>query len=337
MAPVRVAIVGCGAISQAHLKAIRENDDSLVQVAGLYDQDTARAQERAREHGVERVYRAWEDVLGDKSADVVAVLLPHDQHARVTIEALDAGHHVVCEKPLGTSVAECDAMIAAARRAGKRLHPVHNRIYDPATDALKAFVESGAIGELFLAQTLGLEPPRTVSVRPWLGTPSGGGGVLMAQAVHPAYLLRWIMGDVSEAVGLKSRKKVVDMTAEDTAVAIYRFQSGAIAEMTGTFGLPVGPHEHRVTFYGPDGFAEISSRRGTVGLSESRFGDRGIHPLLEEHEWGTGFRRLWEDYARGFASGSETRVTAQDGKAAVEMILAAYQAADEGRVVRLPL
>ncbi|HEU5315954.1 MAG TPA: Gfo/Idh/MocA family oxidoreductase [Chloroflexota bacterium] len=337
MATVRAALVGCGAISQAHLKAIRENDASLVSVAGVFDQDMRRAQERAREYGVDRVYRTWEEVLGDRHADVIAVLLPHDQHAHVTIEALEAGHHVVCEKPLGTSVAECDAMIAAARKAGKRLHPVHNRIYDPATDAVREFVQSGAIGEVFLAQTLGLEPPRTVSVRPWLGTPSGGGGVLMAQAVHPAYLLRWIMGDVAEAVGLKSRKKVVDMTAEDTAVAIYRFQSGAIAEMTGTFGLPVGPHEHRITFYGPDGFAEISSRRGTVGLSERRFGDRGVHPLLEEHEWGTGFRRLWEDYARGVATGSDTRVTAEDGKAAVEMILAAYQAADEGRVVSLPL
>ncbi len=337
MAPVRVAIVGCGAISQAHLRAIRENDASLVEVAGLFDRDEARAKERAQEHGVERVYRTWEELLGDRDADVIAVLLPHDQHARVAIEALEAGHHVVCEKPMTTSIAECDAMIAAARKAGKRLHPVHNRIYDPATDALKEFVQSGAIGEIFLAQTLGLEPPRTVSVRPWLSTPAGGGGVLMAQAVHPAYLLRWVMGDVAEAVCLTAGKKVVEMTAEDTAVAVYRFKSGAVAEMTGTFGLPVGPHEHRVTFYGPNGYAEISSRQGTVGLSESRFGDRAVHPLLEEHEWGTGFRRLWEDYARGFVTGSDTRVSAEDGKRAVEMILAAYKSAETGQVVRLPM
>jgi predicted dehydrogenase len=337
MAPVRVAIVGCGAISQAHLRAIQANDPSLVQIAGVFDRKETRARERAQEFGVERVYRAWDEVLADRAADVVAVLLPHDQHARVAIEAFEAGHHVVCEKPMATSVDECDAMIAAAQKAGKRLHPVHNRIYDPATDAVKEFVQSGAIGELFLAQTLGLEPPRTVSVRPWLGTPAGGGGVLMAQAVHPAYLLRWVMGDVAEAVCLTASRKVVDMTAEDTAVAVYRFKSGAVAEMTGTFGLPIGPHEHRVTFYGPDGYAEISSRQGTIGLSERRFGDRAVHPLLEEHEWGTGFRRLWEEYARGFATGSETRVTAEDGKRAVEMILAAYQSAESGQMVRLPL
>ncbi|HET7769283.1 MAG TPA: Gfo/Idh/MocA family oxidoreductase [Chloroflexota bacterium] len=337
MAPIRVAIVGCGAISQAHLKAIRENDASLVTVAGVFDQDAARAAARASEYGVERVYRSWEEVLGDREADVIAVLLPHDQHARVAIEALEAGHHVVCEKPMGTTVAECDAMIAAAQKAGKRLHPVHNRIYDPASDAVKAFVESGAIGDVFLAQTLGLEPPRTVSVRPWLGTPAGGGGVLMAQAVHPAYLLRWVLGEVAQAVCLTAQRKVVEMTAEDTAVAVYRFQSGAVAEMTGTFGLPVGPAEHRVTFYGPGGYAEISSKNGTLGLSQDRFGDRSVHPLMTEHEWGTGFRRLWEDYALGFGTGSETRVTAEDGKRAVEMIQAAYESAKSGQVVKLPL
>jgi UDP-N-acetyl-2-amino-2-deoxyglucuronate dehydrogenase len=146
-----------------------------------------------------------------------------------------------------------------------------------------------------------------------------------------------VMGEVAQAVCMTSERKVVDMTAEDTAVAIYRFTSGAVAEMTGTFGLPVGPAEHRVTFYGPGGYAEISSKQGTVGLSEEKFGDRKVHPLLGEHEWGTGFKRLWEDYARGFSTGSDTRVTAEDGKRAVEMILAAYESAKTGQVVKLPL
>jgi predicted dehydrogenase len=334
---VRVAIVGCGAISRAHLKAISENDPALIRVAGVYDASTERAQERAKEFGIQRVYGSWDELLGDPAADVVAVLLPHDVHAQITIEALEAGHHVVCEKPLGTTIEEMDRMIAAAKKAGKRLHPVHNRVYDPGSDAAKEFIQSGAIGEIFLAQTLGLEPPQTVSVRPWLGTPSGGGGVLLAQAVHPAYLLRWILGEVAEVACFTAKRKVVDMTAEDTAVALFRFESGAVAEMTGTFGMKAGPYEHCVTFYGPEGFVEISSKRGINALSESHFGDRQIHPLLENPEWGTGFRRLWADYAQGFATGSDTRVTADDGKRAVAMILGAYQAAEERCTVTLPL
>ena len=334
---VRVAIVGCGAISQAHLRAIRDAEGHVLDVAGLYDQDQARARARAAEYGVERVYGSWEELLSDRSADVVDILLPHDMHCQFAIEALEAGHHVVTEKPMATTLEECDRMIAAARKAGKRLHPVHNRVYDPGSEAAKAFIESGAIGDVFLAQTVGLEPPQTVSVRPWLGTKAGGGGVLLAQAVHPAYMLRWILGDVTEMACITSQRKVVEMTAEDTAVALLRFQNGAVAEMTGTFGLKVGPHEHVVTFYGPDGYVEIHSREGVRAISQARFGDRERHHLLEDLGWGHGFRRMWEDYARGIATGAETRVTAEDGKRAVEMILAAYEAADQRRTVTLPL
>ena len=206
-------------------------------------------------------------------------------------------------------------------RAGKRLHPVHNRVYDPASEAVQAFLASGAIGDVFLAQTVGLEPPQTVSVRPWLGTPAGGGGVLLAQAVHPAYVLRWLLGDVAEVACLTAARKVVEMTAEDTAVALLRFRSGAVGEMTGTFGLRAGPYEHGITLYGPEGYVEIHSRRGVQAIAPRRFDDREPHPLLPERGWGEGFTRLWEDYARGFATGSPTRVTDEDGKRAVEIIL----------------
>jgi UDP-N-acetyl-2-amino-2-deoxyglucuronate dehydrogenase len=337
---IKVAIAGCGAISRAHLQAIagaNPGDGASIAVAGVFDQDAARARERAEAFGVQRVYGSWSEVLEDRQADVVAVLLPHDVHARFATEALAAGHHVVVEKPMATTLADCDAMIAAARRAGKRLHPVHNRVYDPASEAVQAFLASGAIGDVFLAQTVGLEPPQTVSVRPWLGTPAGGGGVLLAQAVHPAYVLRWLLGDVAEVACYTAARKVVQMTAEDTAVALLRFRSGAVGEMTGTFGLRAGPYEHGITLYGPEGYVEIHSRRGAQAIAPRRFDDREPHPLLPERGWGEGFTRLWEDYARGFATGSPTRVTDEDGKRAVEIILAAYRAAEEGRSVPLPL
>jgi predicted dehydrogenase len=332
-----VAVVGCGEISRVHLRALRAIGAEAIEVAGVYDQDTGRAHARAQEFEVGRVYHSWEEVLGDDSAGVVALLLPHDVHARCAVEALAAGHHVVVEKPMGTTIEKCDQMMAAAARAGKRLHPVHNRVYEARSEAVKAFVDSGAIGEVFLAQTVGLEPPRTVSVRPWLGTKAGGGGVLLAQAVHPAYLLRWMLGDVAEVACFTSQRRVVEMTAEDTAVALLRFASGAVAEMTATFGIKVGPYEHGFTLYGPDGYAEISSRRGAAGISHSRFGDREPHPLAGPAEHGHGFQRMWEDYARGFTTGSETRVSAEDGKRGVEIILAAYRAAEERRTVTLPL
>jgi predicted dehydrogenase len=308
-----------------------------VEVAGVYDQDRSRAETRAGEFGVERVYGSWREVLDDSMAAVVAVLLPHDLHCRFAVEALQAGHHVVCEKPLATSIAECDEMLAAAARAGKQLRPVHNRVYEAGAEAAQEFVASGAIGTVFLAQTIGLEPPQTVSVRPWLGTPAGGGGVLIAQAVHPAYVLRWVLGDDAEVACFTSEQKVVEMTAEDTAVVMLRFRCGAIGEMTGTFGLSAGPYAHGVTFYGPQGYVEIGPRQEVAAISPARFGDREVHRLAENRGTGHAFQRMWEDYARGLATGAATRVTAEDGKRAVEVILAAYRSAAERRPISLPL
>lgn len=156
--PVRVALLGCGAIAQAHLRAIAANP-GVVEVAGIYDADRSRAEARAAEFHVAHIYDTWHDVLAS-DADVIAVLLPHDLHAKFAVEVLEAGHHVVVEKPLATTLAECDAILNAAAKAGKRAHPVHNRIYDPGTDAAREFITSGAIGDIFLAQTVGLEPPR---------------------------------------------------------------------------------------------------------------------------------------------------------------------------------
>ena len=121
-----VALVGAGNISTAHIAATQQAPG--IDLVGIYDQDQARARERAQAHGIPRVYGTWNELLADSSVGCVGVLLPHDLHERFTIEALEAGKHVVCEKPLGQSIAECDRMLAAAEKANRRLLTVQNRV-----------------------------------------------------------------------------------------------------------------------------------------------------------------------------------------------------------------
>src|SRR5262249_12120350 len=192
---LRVALVGAGQVASVHHEALRETE--AVELVGIYDQDVGRARERAEANGIPRAYQSWDELLKDEAVQCVGVLLPHRPHQRFAGEALAAGKHVVCEKPLGQNVAECGRMLAAAERAGRRLFPVHNRIYGHAVERMGEIVRAGQIGTVVLAQTTGFEGPRTVGVRPWLATKRGGGGVLMAQAVHPAYALRWMLGDVA--------------------------------------------------------------------------------------------------------------------------------------------
>ncbi|HLZ29854.1 MAG TPA: Gfo/Idh/MocA family oxidoreductase [Chloroflexota bacterium] len=333
MPALRVALVGMGRVARVHLAALRGSD--AVQVIGVYDQDQARARERAEAEHIARVYASWAEVLGDDAVQCVGVLLPHDLHEQYVTEALRAGKHVVCEKPLAPTLPECDRMLAAAAEVGRRLFPVHNRVYGLAVERMQRMIHEGNIGDVVLAQTTGFEGPPTVQT--WLATPRGGGGVLMSQAVHPMYALRWLLGDVARVSCLFGDRKVVDMSAEDTAVVLLKFQNGIAAEMTCTFGIAHGPYDHSISLHGRDGYLTMSHRR-LWAIAPRLFGDSELHDLeVVEPDGAAEFRRMWDDYARGILEPAPTRQVGEDGKRAVEIVQAAYRSNQTGRAVDLPL
>src|ERR1700686_1182483 len=249
MTALQVALVGMGRVARVHLEALRGT--AAVDVVGVFDTDEARAHERAEADHIPRVYGSWSELLGDETVQCVGVVLPHDLHEQYVIEALRAGKHVVCEKPLAPTLPECDRMLAVAAEVGRKLFPVHNRVYGVAVERMQEMLQQGHIGEVVLAQTTGFEGPPTVQT--WLATPRGGGGVLMSQAVHPMYALRWLLGDVAPVSCLFGDRKGVDMSAEDTAVVLLKFQNGIAAEMTCTFGIAHGPYDHSISLHGREG------------------------------------------------------------------------------------
>jgi predicted dehydrogenase len=330
---LRVALIGMGRMGGTHLRAL--SAAPAAEVLGVYDQDLALARERAEAHGVRRVYSSWSEVLEDERVQCVGVLLPHDLHEQYAIEALEAGKHVVCEKPLAPTLAECDRMLAAAARARRKLFPVHNRVYSLGVEQMREALQRDAIGDVFLAQTTGFEAPPTVQT--WLATPRGGGGVLMSQAVHPMYVLRWLLGDVGRVSCIFGDRKVVDMTAEDHAVVLLKFVSGIAAEMTCTFGIAHGPLDHSITLHGRDGYLELN-RTGLRSISPRTYGDTELHEAsLSERDTTPAFARMWNDYARGMLEDAPTRQTGEDGKRAVEIVQAAYRSNATGQTIDLPL
>jgi predicted dehydrogenase len=330
---LRVALVGMGRIGRVHLQALSAARGA--EVVGVYDLNLRLAHERAEAAGVERVFASWPEVLNDPDVDCVGVLLPHDVHEQYAVEALEAGKHVVCEKPLAPTPAECDRMLDAARSSGRKLFPVHNRVYTQGVAKMGEIVQQDGIGEVFLAQTTGFEAPPTVQT--WLATPRGGGGVLMSQAVHPMYVLRWLLGDVVRVSCLFGDRKVVDMSAEDHAVVLLKFANGIAAEMTCTFGIAHGPLDHSITFHGRDGYLELSHQR-LHAIAPRLFGDTELHEIeLTEKDGIAAFRHMWEDYARGILESVPTRQTGEDGKRAVEVVHAAYRSNATGRTIDLPL
>src|SRR5579859_5144481 len=129
---LRVALVGMGRVARVHLEALRGTP--AVKVVGVFDTDRERAHERAQAEHISRIYESWDALLGDEAVQCVGVLLPHDLHEQYVSEALRGGKHVVCEKPLAPTLAECERMLAVAAETGRRLFPVHNRVFGLAVE-----------------------------------------------------------------------------------------------------------------------------------------------------------------------------------------------------------
>jgi predicted dehydrogenase len=322
-------------MARAHLGVLA--GDPRVRLVGVHDVVAEKAAALAAQVPVLQVYPTWHALLQDPAVDLVLVLLPHDLHFGYCMEALQHGKHVVCEKPLATSRLEAQQMLAARERAGRYLLPVHNRIYDDPTQRAHALITAGALGEIFLAQSAGLEGPETVAVRPWLATHQGGGGVLLAQAVHAAYLLRYLVGEVHQVACFCSGRRHVEMMNEDTAVVSLRFQNGALGQMTATFAVAVGPHDHMLTLFGTAGWLALHhAPPGQPGLilramAPRAYGDADVHD--ERFPARRDFQQMWDDYLSAMLTGTQARVTAADGAKAVEIVLAAYRAEAEGRAV----
>jgi predicted dehydrogenase len=336
---LRVAAVGAGGGATAHFEAARRTD--AFAVVGVLDVDQERARAQADRYGIARCYRDLDELLGDDDVECVAVLTPPDTHEPLACAALAAGRDVGCEKPLGRTVGECDRMLAAAESAGRRLLPVHNRLYSHAIARVRELVIDGALGRVVLAQSMGIESPATVDAAAWLRTDVSLGGVVIAQATHPLYVLRALLGDVA-GVSAARGPSTLEMTGEDTAALTVAFRSGALAALVATFAAAPGAGDHAILLHGTAGTLETTLREGTRARPEHL---RGVLPgIFEDHErheldlppsdgWLTSFQRMWEDYAHAIAADAPALVSGEDGREVVRIVRAAYESMREGRTI----
>ena len=145
MDPIRVAIVGCGRISDLHQLGYRGREDARI--VAVCDSNRRRASQKARAWGVEKVYKDYQQVLEDKSIDLVELLTPHHLHCPMSVQAAQAGKHISVQKPMALSAREADEMMAAAEKAGVMLRVYETFVYYAPAVKAKAMIEAGEIGE----------------------------------------------------------------------------------------------------------------------------------------------------------------------------------------------
>ncbi|MDR6620418.1 Gfo/Idh/MocA family oxidoreductase [Sinomonas atrocyanea] len=348
-APYRVGIVGCGAISRNHLEAFAAIPEAAV--VAVCDVDPGRARETAERWGIPHAFGSVGELLA-AGVDLVSVCTPHPTHEAVVLAAAAAGAHVLCEKPIAIDLASAERMVAACDAAGVRLGVLFQRRFWPAAQRLRAAVDDGTLGRPILghASVLLHREPEYYSAAAWRGTwATDGGGVLMTQAIHYLDLLQWLMGQVVEVHGcLGTFTHAIEV--EDTAAAVLRFASGAMATLSATtaaapsLGVSIritgetGATAELTEFpEGTDGRVTILARGRTIDSEPAH--PAGIDPdvdlatingqLVPHHT--TQIR----DFVEALGAGRAPAVTGRDATAALAILLAVYESSRTGRPVRL--
>ena len=231
--PVRWGILSTARINEAVLAGARQTD--RAEVVAVASRDAARAENYARQHGIERAHGGYEALLEDADVEAVYVSLPNSQHAEWSIRALEAGKHVLCEKPFGRHPAEVEHAFDTAERAGRVLMEAFMYRHHPQTRTLEEVVASGAIGELRQLRALfsfTLDDPANVRLRPELD-----GGALMDLGCYCVNQCRLLAGDPEVVAGIQ----LIGPTGVDVRFnALLRFGGDVFAEFHCGFDLPEG-------------------------------------------------------------------------------------------------
>jgi predicted dehydrogenase len=265
----------------------------------------------AREFGIPRWYADWHEMLRDDDVEAVYVATPVYLHAEQTIAAAEAGKHILCEKPMGMHVAECDQMIDACRSNDVRLGIAYYRRFYPVVEAVRAILDSGEIGRPVLAQINAFErfDPPSDHPRHWLlEREKSGGGPMFDFGCHRIELLMFLLGSVADAKGMVANV-ALERSVEDTAAAILQMKEGALGTITVTHAA--ADSADTLDIFGTDGSIRILSLNGGQMTVRSGGDER-----IEDHPGpSNSHRALIADFSGAVADKREPAVTAAIGRA----------------------
>lgn len=336
MDTVNFAIAGCGHIAAKHAQAIE--NIKIARLLAVCDTHASRTAPYRERYGA-REYSDYRQLLQDPGVDVVCICTPSGLHAQMTIEAARVGKHVVVEKPMALRLEDADRMILECRQAGVKLAVVHPNRFKPAVQILKKALDEGRFGVLTHGNaTVRWNRNQAYFDRDaWRGTRDMDGGVLMNQAIHNIDLLQWMMGPVTEVFAYTTTR-LRKIETEDVGVAVLKFASGALGVIEAAATLYPENLEETLAVFGETGTAVIGGVTASdlttwrvVGYEDDE-ADRLKHAVCNATAQ-PGHRVILEDMMLAVRTGRELLISGEDGRKALEVILAVYQSAATGRPV----
>lgn len=333
---INVGVIGCGRIAQIrHLPEYSDNENAKV--SAVYSLN----RERAASVGVRynaKVYDTCDALLADRSIDAVSVCTSNAEHCEISVKALRAGKHVLCEKPMATSQEECELMLKTAEETGRRLMIAHNQRFAAAHSEAKKMIAEGAIGRILTFRTNFMHKgPESWTINPddnWFFNKSRAAfGVIADLGIHKIDLLHFLTGsritNVSAVIHTLDKKTSSGrmIAVDDNAMCIFDMDNGSAGTMTVSWTC-CGPEENSTVFYGTEGVMRIYDDPEFSLIVEKKDGSRVVSNPgrigTNEKQEKSGVIDSW---IRSLVTGAPPEIPIEESLLAMKVLFAAMESA----------
>ncbi|SDO13204.1 Gfo/Idh/MocA family protein [Halobacillus aidingensis] len=340
MGNFKVGVIGCGSIAQKrHLPEYQANEN--VEIVAVCDVVESRAEEMAQKYGA-KAYTDYKEVLKLEEVDAISVCLPNYLHASVTIDALNEGKHVLCEKPMAVSLEEAQAMNHAAEWNQKTLMIAHNQRFVSSHQKAKTIIENGNLGNIYsFRTTFGHGGPENWSIdgaSSWFfDKEKAFVGAMGDLGVHKADLIRYLLGDVSEIGAFVQTSAKENTDVDDNAVCILKMDSGLIGTLTASWSYVSG-NDNSTVIYGEKGMMELENDPD-YSLKVTYKNGESVHYSLDKIQTneagGQTTTHVIDHFVESVLNERPPLITGEEGMKSLQVILSALEANETKQMIKV--
>lgn len=342
---IKIGIIGCGKIAQVrHIPEYLENPDAKL--VGFFDMDQERTKELAEKYDG-KAYESAEALLADPEIEAVSVCAANYAHAELTIKALKAGKHVLCEKPMATNLEDCEAMVKAAKESGKYLMIGHNQRLAKAHVKAKELIDEGLIGRIIsFRTTFGHGGPETWSITPgknvwFFDKKRAAMGAMADLGVHKTDLIQFLTGE--RVIRTTARLTTLDkrdgsgelISVDDNAVCIYELSGGILGTMTASWTY-YGAEDNSTILYGSKGIMRIYDDPQHSIVVRLADGEEKVYDVEQiqtnDNQTKSGVIDLWMDC---LVKNKEPEISGESALAAMRAVFASIESSETGKTVEI--
>ncbi len=344
---LKYALIGCGRISPNHIAAALGNNLEIVALCDIVDAKMNKTIENFNLPGNTKKYSDYKEMLQNEKPELVAICTESGKHGKIALDCIEAGSNLIIEKPIALSLEEADQIILRAKEKNIKVSSCHQNRFNKSIQKIREAIEEKRFGRLLhgtahIRWNRGEDYYKQAN---WRGTWEQDGGALMNQCIHNIDLLRWMMGDeIIEVVGMTDNMIHDFIEAEDLGMALIKFANGSYGIVEGTTNIYPSNLEETLYIFGDKGTVKAGGKSVNL-IEEWQFADNLDNPeeIREKYNenppniYGFGHQPLYADVIDAIKNDRAPYVTAVDGRNALELVLAVYKSAAEGKSVKLPL